>query len=122
MAKKQPGKKGNCELWIALLLGPTAWLIQLEMNYALVPWACASGQKYIFSLISLLCLMLTTAAGFISFMSLGVKNSSKASTIVAAHPTFFLARLGVLINSVFFLAIIAQAIPSLLLNPCEGSI
>ena len=35
---------GPLALWAGLLLPPIAWLLNLQISYILVPWACASGR------------------------------------------------------------------------------
>jgi hypothetical protein len=118
IADKYLDEKGNLMLWIGLLLGPSAWFLQLEMNYALVPWVCASGHKSVLIIVSVLCLLLTVAAGLLSLTSLKIISSSKTPTVGSIARALFMARLGILMSSLFALVIIAQSIPNFILSPC----
>jgi hypothetical protein len=118
IAEKYLHEKGNLMLWIGLLLGPAAWFLQLEINYALVPWVCASGNKSVLIIVSILCLLLTAAAGLLSVTSLKIVSSSKTPTVGSIARALFMARLGILMNSLFALVIIAQTIPNFILSPC----
>jgi hypothetical protein len=118
IAEKYLHEKGNLMLWIGLLLGPAAWFLQLEINYALVPWVCTSGNKSVLTIVSILCLLLTAAAGLLSVTSLKIVSSSKTPTVGSIARALFMARLGILMNSLFALVIIAQTIPNFILSPC----
>jgi hypothetical protein len=54
-------------LWAGVLVGPSATLIQLQTNYALVLWACGSGQVWVLHLVALAALLLCAAAGLLSW-------------------------------------------------------
>jgi hypothetical protein len=51
-------------LWTGILAGPAAWLLQFEINYALVPWACATGHLFALRLVTLGGLLLAAAGGW----------------------------------------------------------
>jgi hypothetical protein len=57
---------GVGELWAGVLVGPTAMLLQLEINYALVLWSCATGHTWPLHLVSVLALLFTMVAGLLA--------------------------------------------------------
>lgn len=107
-------------LWVGLLLAPVAFLINLEVAYALVPTACHSRNQLPVHLVHLVCLLLTIVGGLTAWRSW--------NTIGAAWPgeeggplarSRFMAGTGLLVSALFALIIVAQWIPSFLLNPCQ---
>jgi len=54
-------------LWAGILAGPLAALTQLQANYALVLWACGSGQVWELHAVALVSLMLCEGAGLLSW-------------------------------------------------------
>jgi hypothetical protein len=110
----------NLVLWIGLLGTAIIWFIQLECNYALVPWTCSTGNKwalYVSSLISLVC---GAVPGWIAWKCWNSvkqgKGTDREST--SGGRRRFMALAGILMSGLFFLLIFAQAIPHFFINPC----
>jgi hypothetical protein len=107
-------------LWASVLLAPTALMIDFGVGYPLVKWACANGQKAVLVSISSASL-LTTAIG----VWLGSSLLQRLRGIATDHGgrqvdrSYFLAILGISLNILAALVILAAAIPQLILNPCE---
>jgi hypothetical protein len=107
-------------LWVGLLLAPIAFLINLEVAYALVPTACSSGNELPVHLVHLLCLLLTLY-GFLSAWR-GWKATGGVWSDEAGGPlarSRFMAGVGLLVSAMFVLVIVAQWIPSFVLDPCQ---
>jgi hypothetical protein len=111
---------GVVQLWVGLLAGPLAALIQLEVNYALVPWVCNSKQTWTLHLVSLIALMVATAAGTLAFVNslwLCVRfDDDGAGSIPRSR---LMAAVGVLMSALTSLVIIAQWLPVFLYGPCQ---
>jgi hypothetical protein len=108
------------DLWAGLLLPPLAFLINLEVAYALVPVACSSQNALPVHLVHLTCLILTLLGGIIAWRSwqrIGATWPGEEGGAVARSR--FMAGTGVLSSVLFALVIVAQWIPSFLLNPCQ---
>ena len=110
---------GIGELWAGVLVRPTAMLIQLQTNYALVPWACGSGHTWPLHLVSFLTLLLTVVAGLLAYRMwrrLRTMNEDTGGTLARSR---FMAAVGVLISLLMVLVIVAQWLPIFIDHPCE---
>jgi hypothetical protein len=107
-------------LWIGLLVPPVAFLLNLELAYALVPAACSSKTGLIVHLVHLACLLLDLSGGFVAWRvwrSAGAEWPGDAGGKSARSR--FMAGSGVIGSALFALVIIAQWIPSFVLSPCQ---
>ncbi|HJQ85579.1 MAG TPA: hypothetical protein VKA21_15935 [Candidatus Binatia bacterium] len=86
-----------------LLLGPIAWFATLETAYVLVPWACARGSVFPIHAV--------IAAGLVA--------TAVAAGLAWPARRRFAGTLGVALNALFFLAILAQGAAGVVLGPCE---
>jgi len=112
--------KRNVALWTGILAGPVIWLIGFEANFALAPWACTLKWKPALYAISIISLAITAGSGWLSWVQwqrLGREWPGQAASTVARSQ--MLAIGGVLLSAMFFLVILAQAIPELMLGACE---
>jgi len=105
-------------LIFGLLAGPLAWLAQLQATYALVPWACSRGHRFALLLVSLGAVAVAVAGG------LGSWKSWRGPAPLTGEPqgiegARLLALLGVSLSVSFVLVLIASAIPTLILRPCD---
>jgi hypothetical protein len=107
-------------LWVGLLLAPVAFLVNLEVAYALVPTACASRHELPLHLVHFVCLLLTL------FGLVTARRCWKATGATwpgeAGDPlsrSRFMAGMGLLGSALFVLVILAQWIPSFMLDPCQ---
>jgi len=112
--------KRDAQLWIAVLVGPTVWFVSMLANFALAPWACAFGWKPAEFVVALLALAITVVAGLASWKlwrDVGLEMPGETGGAVARDRSLGLA--GVLLNGMFVLVIVAQAIPNIVLRACE---
>lgn len=109
---------GVGELWAGVLVGPTAMLMQLEINYALVPWACASSKVWPLHLVSLFALLVTVVAGLLAYR-IWRRVSTDEDSGGALARSRFMAAVGVLISLLMALVILAQWLPVFFHSPCE---
>lgn len=107
-------------LWIGVLLPPVAFLINLEVAYALVPTACSSGTALPVHLVHLACFFLAVGGGLVAWrrwVAGGKVWSGEEGG--ALGRSRFMAGVGLLLSGLFVLVIVAQWIPSFLLDPCQ---
>lgn len=103
-----------------VLLPPFAWLMDLEISYAIVKWTCEHDRRFLVMLIPLGSLSITAAAAWMSWSS-WVKLRAVASA-EGGHiedRSYFLAIAGLFMSAVFAILIIASMAPRFLLSPCE---
>jgi hypothetical protein len=107
-------------LWIGVLVPPLAFLTNLEVAYALVPAACHARNVLLVYLVHAVCLVLTVLAGLTAlryWRASGAVWPGGAGGRLSR--TQFMAGLGVLTALLFGLVIVAQWIPSFILDPCQ---
>ena len=106
------------ELWAGVLVGPLAALLQLQINYALVLWACSHSSSWPLHLVSFLALVLTIIAGLLSFR-LWQRSTATEDGAGPVARSRLMSGLGIAISVVMVLLIIAQWIPIFIHDPCE---
>jgi hypothetical protein len=107
-------------LWAGLLLAPAAFLLNLEVAYALVPTACSTGTRLLVHVVHLVCLLLAAAGALIawrSWRSTGETWPGGAGGRLSRSR--FMAGVGLLLSLFIVMVIVAQWIPSFVLNPCQ---
>jgi hypothetical protein len=110
----------NFTLWIGVLGSAVVWATQLQTTYAMVPWACSSGHRWILPLVSFLFLVAAAVPGFMAWRvwrkaSAG-RNSERETRFGGRRR--FMAMLGMMDSAIFFLLILAQGLPVFFIHPC----
>jgi hypothetical protein len=113
------GARRIAALWTGLLLAPTAFLINLELGYALVPTACRTGHTLPLHLVHLACLLLTVAGILVAQGNRGPSDVTAADPKSHTAQGRFMGGLGVAVGLLFALVILSQAIPGFVLSPCQ---
>ena len=107
-------------LWAGVLAGPLATLTQLQVNYALVLWACGAGREWALHLVSLLALLVTFAACLLSWRNWrragGGWEDGGAGVVPRSR---FMSVVGLLISVLTALVVVAQWIAVFFYDPCE---
>lgn len=115
-----PDARSIRALWIGLLVAPTAFLLNLEVAYALVPTACSSQNHLLTHIVHLVCLLLALFGGVTAWRCWKATGEiwpgSDGGPIARSR---FMAGLGWLTSALFALVILAQWIPSFVLDPCQ---
>jgi hypothetical protein len=111
---------GLAKLIAGFLLAPLAWLLDLQVSYATVKWACAADQRMV---LFLLPLGSFAVIGFATWLSWSCwTRLRKGGALEGAHVrdrSYFLAVAGLAMNALFGLLIITSYAPRALLSPCE---
>ena len=101
-----------------LFLGPGAWAVNTQLNYALVPQICA-GAPHIVLPISIAMLLVSLGAGLVSFRAFWKSPSEPGlDDTRAALPGRFLAGMGMAMGALFAAVIATQGAASLLIDAC----
>lgn len=107
-------------LWLAVLAGPAAWALQLQINYSLTATACAIGGKTLLHLVSLGSLLLALAGAFLAWR--WWKKLPEGSTErgdAEESRCRFMALSGVVSCAFFALVIVASEVPNWTLRVCD---
>lgn len=111
---------GPWSLWAGVLAAPMAMLIELQVNYALVLWACEVRREWALHLVALFALVVTIAGGLISLRNWRQAGAVWEDEGAGVLPrSRFMAAVGILISVLITLVIIAQWIAIFLYGPCQ---
>lgn len=107
-------------LWTGLLAGPVIWLVYLQLNYALVPWACRNGNKFVLLLVTVVTLVMTAGTGVIAWRAwilTGATNETEEGGPIGWSRFMTLAGIGM--AALITLLVAAGLIPILIYQPCD---
>jgi hypothetical protein len=105
------------KLWFAILVGPLTWLVYLQTVYALVASACSSQHRAVLLVIAAAGTVLAAGGALVGGRTLARLPARSAGAMV--DRARFMALLGIATSLLFALVIVAGAIPSLVLRPCD---
>jgi len=104
----------------ALLVPPLAFLLNLQINYTLVPWACSTGHEFVLHLVSVGTLLVAASGGLVAWREWKRCGPGPPEGQGGRAPHFrFVSVIGILMSSLFALVILAQWIPNFVLSPCQ---
>jgi hypothetical protein len=115
---KQPGS--IFASWAGFLIAPFAFLLNLQISYMLVPWACSAGHVFWLHAASVGTLLLGLLGAFIAlrnWQKAGRGWQSEGGS--AAARSRFMAILGLMMSGLFSLLILAQWIADFIIDPCQ---
>jgi hypothetical protein len=108
-------RQSSVALWSGIMAGPLAWAVNLEARYALVPWACAHGARWVLLLVAAVTLAVSLA-GFLFAWQGGGRAANDPSHAARIR---FMAIAGFMLSGVFTLMIVSAAIPDFFFHPCD---
>jgi hypothetical protein len=118
--KAEHRRRGVRATWWGVVLPPLLLLLQVQASYALVPWACRTGQVGAIHLVSLACLagaLCGTAVSGAAWTALGRGGTgTEAGTLTPAR---FVTLGGLVFSAGIALVIAAVALPTFVLGPCD---
>lgn len=104
----------------AFIVPPLAFLLNLQISYTLVPWACAGGHEFLLHLVALATLLLAACGGLIAWREWQRGSRQWPDDAEGRAPrSRFVSVIGILMSGMFSLVILAQWIPNLVLSPCQ---
>ncbi|HEX7957372.1 MAG TPA: hypothetical protein VF508_10545 [Pyrinomonadaceae bacterium] len=109
-------------LWACVLAGPTAALVQLQANYALVLRACGTGRTWPLHAVSLLALLAAAGAGGLAFRNWRKAGADWDDGGAGVLPrSRFMSAVGMLVSAHSALVVVAQWLALFVLGPCQRS-
>jgi hypothetical protein len=106
-------------LWTGLLLAPVAFLVNLELGYALVRHACRTDSLLAVHAVHLGCLLLALAGVLIAYRTRRSADELVSVDDDRAARTRFMGGLGVTVGLLFAFVILSQWVPGFVLSPCQ---
>jgi hypothetical protein len=101
-------------LWLVILTGPVIWFIDLEANFAVAAWVCQWQSRLVLAVLSAASLVIVAASAVIAWREWHQLRAPAAGPRPRA-----MAIGGMTLSAVFFVVIVAQAVPTLLLDGCQ---
>jgi hypothetical protein len=102
-----------------LYAGPLAWLVSLQVKYALVPWVCANKLQLIHP-VTLISVLIGLTGAYFSWRALATSSPEPLpDRSGGGRPHRFVAAVGVLISLLFTLVILLQGAAAFFLEGCE---
>ena len=121
----RPGGTSHCceqrtdlLLWIAVLLGPTAALINTIVGYTVAHWVCDVNYKRMSFVVSAIDFVLCLFAFALS-LSLFHSTPPADESEPEAGRRSFMAKSGMMLSVMSVLVVIAGTAALLILNPCD---
>jgi hypothetical protein len=106
--------------WVPILTGPLALAVNQQVSYMLVRPACTTGTRVIIAVVHVAMLLLALASCVLAWRhwsDAGREVPDDEASIVERRR--FLAVLGLLVSALFTLVIVWQAVPTIVLSPCQ---
>lgn len=115
--------RGNLVLLAGVLVPPAAWMLDLLVLYSLERYVCRTGASWLFHATSVALLLPVIATGWAAWRAWRELGES-TETADGGTPgrSRFLALWGMAFSLAFALLIVAEWIPTLVLDPCGGGI
>lgn len=104
--------------WAGLATGPASWWLYMQINYALLNWACEAGWNPALGLVTVFA-AISLAGAFSSwrawgrYLGPGIQVPERGG-----HPGYLLCGLGVASGVLFAVVIVIQGIAAYSLDPC----
>lgn len=112
--------KGDVALWTGLLAGPMIWLIGFGARWSVAGWACALQWKPALFAIAAVSLLLVAWCGKLSWSEWQRVGREMPGEGGGAVPRArLLAAVGLGLNALAILLIVAQTVPDLMLGACD---
>ena len=108
----------DLSLWLTILTGPVIWFISLEAGFAVTPVACERQAGFVLEVIVAAALAITAASGLVAWREWRLLTA-RADEPAAGTRSRALAVGGMVLSALFFVAISAQGIATVLLDPCQ---
>ena len=119
-AKAEYRGHGRRATWLGVVLPPSLLLLQIQVNYAVVPWACQTGRVWVIHLVSLACLAGALAGAAVSWLAWSALGGGGAETDAGTLAPARFVTLGALAFSVSIaVTILAVDLPGFVLGPCD---
>jgi hypothetical protein len=113
-------RRGLAKLVGGVLLPPFAWLLDLQVSYATVKWACAADARWVLLALPLGSLALVAVASWWSWSSwTAFRPGAALGGQRMEDRSYFLSLAGLGTSALFLLLILTSYAPRYLLSPCE---
>jgi len=107
-------------LFTTNLAAPVAWLVFLEAEYALVPWACRQGHHHpLLFVVAAVALLIAAAGGLLGWREWRLAGRRSADDPPPGGRSAFMALTGIGSSLLFALLILTASVPLVIFTPCD---
>ena len=106
-------------LWTGLLLAPAACLLNLELGYMLVHPACLQNSRISLHVLHALMVLLALGGWWAAHRGRALESIPGGTPPDIEARAQFMGTLGMWTSGLFVLVILAQAVPTFVLHPCQ---
>ena len=118
-APREPPPVSDLALWTSVLGGPFLFLLNLEVNYVMVDWACNTGNDWALHVVHFVSFVLSAACALLGVMLLRrVRRSGPDTDRASDARSRLLATLGISSGTLFAVSVSAQWIGVMVLGTC----
>jgi len=118
-APRKPPPVSDLALWTSVLGGPFLFLLNLEVNYVMVDWACNTGNDWALHVVHFVSFVLSAACALLGVMLLRrVRRSGPDTDRASDARSRLLATLGISSGTLFAVSVFAQWIGVMVLGTC----
>jgi hypothetical protein len=118
-ARAEQDERAPVLQWIALAIAPAAYALHLQIGYAMIPWACTTGQHVWLHLVNAAA-VLVAAIGIVLGWRVVRRNSDAPHDGGGAPPrTRFIGDVALGVGSLLTLILLAQWVAGFVLSPCQ---
>jgi hypothetical protein len=122
LSRTQPiwNDSGRVLVWAAVLLAPSAVVVDIGVGYTLVQWVCATGNTYVLALVSIAALAIAANGiwlGWSELVKLRGTAADGGGTVMDRN--YFLAGVAVAVNALVAIIVVTAAVPQMLMGSCE---
>jgi hypothetical protein len=104
----------------AVLLAPFAWLLEMQISYAMTKWACENDRRDLILAMPVGSLALVSLAGWMAWSCwTKLRHSAQEEGGRMEDRSYFLALAGLAMSGIFALLILTAVVPRYVLSPCE---
>jgi hypothetical protein len=117
--KARPRMGVTPALWVGVLVPPLVWALQMQLNYWAVRGACVRGSNVRLYVITIVALLLILLSGVCAWLGARRASGGRVEWGSVVSSSKFMLALGLSICAVFFIAVMAQGIATIIFNPCQ---
>lgn len=110
--------RGTALLWFGVLIGPIAWAVRLQASYSLVSAACAAESHLRFHLITGVTALFALAGALVAWWCMRALGEGSMAASGAGGRSRFMAVGGIVISIWFFVQILVEGMPALIVGAC----
>jgi ABC-type nickel/cobalt efflux system permease component RcnA len=102
------------------LLAPFAWLLDMQISYSMVKWACENDRRSVLLAMPIGSLMLIAVGTWLCWSAwTRLRGEAREAGGRPIDRSYLLALSGLALNALFGLLILTSFVPRYFLSPCE---